>query len=89
MLPAMTIRARDANWSAANPTCLSADIHTSRAIADMLDKAIQAGQMMPAIMVIPNGGKRSELKFPDLFSSVVAYAGSYEPLPRTGSYIPA
>ncbi len=96
--------------------------------------------MTPAIMVIPNGGKRSEyrdwepqkvlpetfiirelipyidanyrtikdrrgrwvegmsmggngslkfaLKFPDLFSSVVAYAGSYEPLPKDGFLYP-
>jgi enterochelin esterase-like enzyme len=109
-------------------------------IVEMFDKAIEAGQMMPAIMVIPNGGKRSEyrdwepqkvlpetfiirelipyidanyrtikdrrgrwiegmsmggngalkfaLKFPDLFSSVVAYAGSYEPLPKDGFLYP-
>jgi enterochelin esterase-like enzyme len=109
-------------------------------IAEMFDKAIAAGQMKPAIMVIPNGGKRSEyrdwepqkvlpetfiirelipyvdanyrtikdrrgrwvegmsmggngslkfaLKFPDLFSSVVAYAGSYEPLPKDGFLYP-
>ncbi|MEP6538933.1 MAG: alpha/beta hydrolase-fold protein, partial [Bryobacteraceae bacterium] len=109
-------------------------------IAEMLDKAIQAGQMQPVIMVIPNGGKKSEyrdwepqnvkpesflirdlipyidanyrtikerrgrwiegmsmggngslktaLKFPDLFSSVVAYAGSYRPLPKDGFLYP-
>jgi enterochelin esterase-like enzyme len=109
-------------------------------IAEMFDKAIQAGQMTPAIMVFPNGGKRSEyrdwepqkvlpetfiireliphidanyrtikdrrgrwvegmsmggngslkfaLKFPDLFSSVVAYAGSYQPLPKDGFLYP-
>jgi len=109
-------------------------------IAEMLDKAIQSGQMQPVIMVIPNGGKKSEyrdwepqnvkpesflirdlipyidatyrtikerrgrwiegmsmggngslktaLKFPDLFSSVVAYAGSYRPLPKDGFLYP-
>jgi len=31
-------------------------------IAEMFDKAIQAGQMTPAIMVFPNGGKRSEYR---------------------------
>ncbi len=109
-------------------------------IATMLDQAIESKQMPPIIMVIPNGGKRSEyrdwepqnvkpesfiirelvphvdstyrtikerrgrwiegmsmggngslkaaLKFPDLFSSVVAYAGSYEPLPKDGYLYP-
>ncbi len=109
-------------------------------IAEMLDKTIQSGQMQPVIMVIPNGGKKSEyrdwepqnvkpesflirdliphidatyrtikerrgrwiegmsmgangslktaLKFPDLFSSVVAYAGSYRPLPKDGFLYP-
>ena len=31
-------------------------------IVEMFDKAIEAGQMMPDIMVIPNGGKRSEYR---------------------------
>ena len=109
-------------------------------IAKMFDEAIKAGQMKPAIMVIPNGGKRSEyrdwqpqnilaetclireliphvdatyrtikerrgrwiegmsmggngslkmaLRYTDLFSSVVAYAGSYKPLPRNGVLYP-
>lgn len=108
--------------------------------AAMLDRAIQDRQMPPVIMVIPNGGKRSEyrdwepqkvmvesfiireliphidaacrtikerrarwiegmsmggngslklaLKYPDLFGSVVAYAGSYRPLPKDGILYP-
>ncbi|HUQ93646.1 MAG TPA: alpha/beta hydrolase-fold protein [Bryobacteraceae bacterium] len=108
--------------------------------AEMLDRAIQGGQMPPVILVMPNGGKRSEyrdwepqqvmpesfiirelipfidgsyrtmkerrarwiegmsmggngslklaLKYPDLFSSVVAYAGSYRPFPKDGSIYP-
>lgn len=31
-------------------------------IVEIFDKAIEAGQMIPAIMVIPNGGKRSEYR---------------------------
>jgi enterochelin esterase-like enzyme len=108
--------------------------------AAMLDRAVRGGQMPPVIMVIPNGGKRSEyrdwepqnikpesfiirelipfidatyrtvkerrgrwiegmsmggngslklaLKYPDLFNSVVAYAGSYRPLPKDGILYP-
>jgi enterochelin esterase-like enzyme len=109
-------------------------------ISEILDRAIAAGQVPPVIMVIPNGGKRSEyrdwepqkvmpetfliheliphidqnyrsirerrgrwiegmsmggngslklaLKYPDLFGSVVAYAGSYRPLPKDGILYP-
>ncbi len=108
--------------------------------AAMLDRSIQSGHMPPIIMVIPNGGKRTEyrdwepqkvmpesflirelipfldanyrtvkerrarwiegmsmggngslkmaLKYPDLFGSVVAYAGSYRPLPKDGVLYP-
>jgi len=110
-------------------------------IATQFDAAIRAGQLPPAIMVIPNGGRRSEyrdwepqrimpesfiirdlvphidktyrtirerrarwiegmsmggngalklaLRHPELFSSVVAYAGSYRPLPADGILYPA
>jgi endo-1,4-beta-xylanase len=35
-----------------------------------------------------NGSLKMALKFPDLFSSVVAYAGSYRPLPADGILYP-
>jgi enterochelin esterase-like enzyme len=116
------------------------DENAGMPIAEMLDRAIEARQTPPVILVMPNGGKRTEyrdwepqkvlpesfiireliphidgnyrtikerrarwiegmsmggngslklaLKYPDLFSSVVAYAGSYRPLPKDGFLYP-
>ncbi len=114
------------------------DESSGLSIAGELDKAIAAGLVPPAIMVFPNGGKKTEyrdwpdqnilietmiirelithvdtnfrtinskmgraiegmsmgangalklaLKYPELFGSVVAYAGSYKRLPLDGYF---
>jgi pimeloyl-ACP methyl ester carboxylesterase len=46
------------------------------------------GRWVEGMSMGGNGALKFALKFPDLFSSVVAYAGSYEPLPKDGFLYP-
>jgi endo-1,4-beta-xylanase len=46
------------------------------------------GRWIEGMSMGGNGSLKAALKFPDLFSSVVAYAGSYEPLPKDGYLYP-